>query len=73
MSEDAVRAAAEAAIARHLARRGSGPAARRPDAAPGHPSFTLCVVPAGGDGEDACLVEPSVPCTHCGFCRTHGY
>jgi hypothetical protein len=22
---------------------------------------------------DACLIEPSVPCTQCGFCKTHGH
>jgi len=22
---------------------------------------------------DACLIEPSVPCTHCGYCKSHGH
>lgn len=73
MSEDAVRAAAREAIARHLARREFGPSTRRTGSATGHPAFTLCVVPAGAAGEDACLVEPAVRCTHCGYCKSQGY
>ncbi len=22
---------------------------------------------------DACVIEPAVPCTHCNYCKTHGY
>ena len=22
---------------------------------------------------DACVIEPSVPCTHCNYCKSHGY
>ncbi len=22
---------------------------------------------------DACVIEPAVSCTHCGYCKTHGY
>jgi len=22
---------------------------------------------------DACLIEPSVECTHCGYCKSHGH
>lgn len=22
---------------------------------------------------DACLVEPAVPCNHCGYCKSHGH
>jgi hypothetical protein len=24
-------------------------------------------------GTDACIIEPSVPCTHCGYCRSYGH
>ena len=75
MSDDAARDAARKAIARHLARqRGDQPAAA-PPAAPGHPAFTVCLVPAGGEGgaAGACLIEPAVLCTHCGFCQSQGY
>jgi hypothetical protein len=32
-----------------------------------HLYFTL--VNAG----DACVIEPSVPCDHCGYCKSHGH
>jgi len=22
---------------------------------------------------EACLIEPAVPCNHCGYCRSHGH
>lgn len=22
---------------------------------------------------DACLIEPAVPCNHCGYCKSHGH
>jgi threonine dehydrogenase-like Zn-dependent dehydrogenase len=22
---------------------------------------------------DACVIEPAVPCDHCGYCKSHGY
>jgi threonine dehydrogenase-like Zn-dependent dehydrogenase len=25
------------------------------------------------NGGDACLIEPSVPCNHCNFCKSHGH
>jgi hypothetical protein len=24
-------------------------------------------------GIDACIIEPSVPCTHCGYCKSYGH
>ena len=28
----------------------------------------------GADGEDgACLIEPTVRCTHCGYCQSYGH
>jgi hypothetical protein len=34
---------------------------------PSHAQFGL---PGGGD---ACIIEPSVPCTHCGYCKSYGH
>lgn len=25
------------------------------------------------DNGGACLIEPAVPCNHCGFCQSHGH
>ena len=35
-----------------------------------HPSHGLFPVAGGGD---ACLIEPSVPCSHCGYCQSYGH
>ena len=73
MNEDALRAAVREAIARHLARHAGADDSPKPRPS-GHAAFALCVVPAGGDtGEGACLIEPSVACTHCGFCKSYGH
>jgi len=32
-------------------------------------SVHVTIVNAG----DACVIEPDVPCTHCNYCRSHGY
>ncbi len=42
-----------------------------------HASHGRLPVRAGGpgvDGEDgACVIEPSVRCTHCGYCQSYGH
>jgi hypothetical protein len=35
-----------------------------------HASHGQFEVPSG---IDACIIEPSVPCTHCGFCKSYGH
>ncbi len=35
-----------------------------------HRQFTILRVPDGGG---ACLIEPAVPCTHCGYCQSYGH
>jgi hypothetical protein len=36
----------------------------------GHASHALFVIPAEGE---ACLIEPTVPCNHCGYCKSYGH
>lgn len=38
-----------------------------------HASFALLPLSRGGDGEGACLIEPSVRCNHCGYCLSYGH
>ncbi len=72
MTEQELRALVREAVARRL---GGGPAAAEsprpaaPDAA--HASHALYVNLV--NVTDACLIEPSVGCTHCGYCKSHGY
>ena len=35
-----------------------------------HARFTLIV---GGDPDGRCVIEPAVPCTHCGYCQSFGH
>ncbi len=61
-------------IARQL---GSGAGAHAPAARPNdasrHASFALLPLSRGGDGDGACLIEPSVRCNHCGYCLSYGH
>jgi hypothetical protein len=75
MNEIDVRAIVREAVERHLGRRPA--AAPEPEASPhattvaSHASHGvyLTLVNVG----DACLIEPSVPCTHCNYCKSHGH
>jgi hypothetical protein len=73
MTEQELRAVVREAIARHAgARPGSATAVApqpiitsRQDA-----SHAMFVLPAG-DGP--CLIEPTVTCNHCGYCKSYGH
>lgn len=59
-----------------LLRHGSGPEPQSPRLesrpfAGEHPSHYqyLALVNVG----EACVIEPDVSCTHCGYCRSHGH
>ena len=77
MTEQELRAIVRDAIAGHgrLATSGGGEAAALPPLmTPGrHPSHGLFSVPAGADTEGPCLIEPTVPCNHCGYCKSYGH
>ena len=71
MTEQEIRALVRDAIARH----GAGIHVRllpdpkiSPD--PLSASHALFDVPSGAE---ACIIEPSVPCTHCGYCKSYGH
>ena len=36
-----------------------------------HPSHLILVVEDAGDGP--CVIEPALPCTHCGYCKSLGH
>lgn len=81
MNEDQVRALVRDAIARHTGQAPSAAsshlvspvassAARSSDAR--HPSHGLFVLAAANDS-GACVIEPSVRCNHCGYCKSMGH
>jgi hypothetical protein len=72
LSEDTLRALVRDAIARHAAEGASA----EPDPIASlvrHASHARLALTRGGDGDGACLIEPSVRCTHCGFCQSFGH
>jgi hypothetical protein len=84
VTEDQLRALIRASVARHLAAPGVGlSAAGLPDGPP-----RPVLEPAAGamsrhashyqyvaliNVGEACVIEPSVTCNHCGYCRSHGH
>jgi hypothetical protein len=73
LSEQELRALVRSVVDRQA---GSAPAAApraQPEARPAHPSHGLLALVGGGDAEGRCLIEPAVPCTHCGYCQSLGH
>ena len=82
MNDEQLRAVVRDAVARHLgaaarpeAPPAPGPAAsavRHPDSPwAAHASHALYVSLVNVDG--SCVIEPSVACDHCGYCKSHGH
>jgi len=77
MNEERIRSLVRETIARHL-----GASAAFPPEPPNpdpplqpvsfltHDSHYRYTVPKSGD---ACVIEPGVRCTHCGYCESHGH
>ena len=36
-------------------------------------SHSMFVLPAGAETDGPCIIEPAVPCTHCGYCKSYGH
>ena len=75
MTEEEMRALVRDAIARHT-RGGTNPSMAAPASGPAarvHASHALFVLPSGFDAEGPCIIEPSVPCNHCGYCKSYGH
>jgi hypothetical protein len=70
MNEDALREMVRQAVARRLG--GEDSAVVEPGAEPlgAHMSHARYPLPGSGG---PCLIEPSVPCNHCGYCQSHGH
>lgn len=72
MNDNELRSLIRDAVARHLATRQlEPPGAAEPTRALPHPSHYqyVTLVNVG----EACVIEPTVNCTHCGYCRCHGH
>lgn len=74
ISEDDLRAMIREAIAKRAG--GGRPAMPEPDPAADfarHASHLRLKLSRGSDEDGACLIEPVVKCTHCGFCQSFGH
>jgi len=85
MNDAQLRAIVRDAVARHLGR--SGAAGPVPAPAPAMPRVTHQPQPGPAwqqhashhlyvslvNTDSACVIEPSVTCDHCGYCKSHGH
>jgi hypothetical protein len=76
MNDQELRAMIRDSIAKHLGL--SDPASTASPSMSGaplhlHASHGLLPVARGSEGDGACLIEPSVRCSHCGYCVSYGH
>jgi hypothetical protein len=71
ISDDELRNMVRQAIARRVSIDDEGPASGAAFRA--HGSHALFPLLRGGDGDGACLIEPTVGCNHCGYCLSYGH
>ena len=72
ISEAELRALVRDSIARQTA-HAAAPASSAISSERSHPSHVKFLLPAGGDGDGMCVIEPAVRCTHCGYCQSYGH
>lgn len=73
MTEQELRALIRDAIAK-VGAGAAGPAKASPPVplSAAHSSHALFTLPPG-DSEGRCMIEPGVPCNHCGYCKSYGH
>jgi hypothetical protein len=72
MTEDELRALVRETIAR--IKGSQNPLHRLNAVNPGtHASHALFAVTPGADESGPCIIEPAVPCSHCGYCKSLGH
>ena len=75
MTDQELRALVRESIAKQLAEpapagaRSSGPAMVDPRLHASHAVYMI----SRDDSDGPCIIEPSVPCTHCNYCKSHGH
>jgi hypothetical protein len=77
MTEQELRALVREAISRHVAGATGSPGPARALAPNGRvlldPAHAMFRLPEGADSGGPCLIEPSVMCNHCGYCKSYGH
>ena len=73
MNEDALRALIRQVVGQHLTpdvAAAEDVSRLQPLTLAGHASHYRYALPDSGG---PCLIEPTVPCNHCGYCQSHGH
>jgi hypothetical protein len=74
VTEQELRALVREAIARHVGGSTAAPALRPlPTHAAPAPSHAMFLVADGGESGGPCIIEPTVTCNHCGYCKSYGH
>jgi len=85
MNEQELRSIVRAAIQKQLGVQGPAGPVQGPAFGPQSPEMVPDTVPFGShashfiymqlvnDNGGQCLIEPKVPCNHCGYCQSHGH
>ena len=73
MTDQELRALVRDAIARQAGLAPATASAPPPTMFRQHASHGLFVLPAGADTDGPCIIEPAVPCNHCGYCKSYGH
>ena len=71
MTDQELRALVRQVIDQHMPVARTAPAAMAASTPVLHASHLILLLPDAGDGP--CVIEPSVPCTHCGYCKSLGH
>jgi len=81
MTDQELRALVRDAVSRHLGPRAGASAAAPSQSAPPraavhaapatHASHAIYISVVNAD--ESCVIEPSVSCDHCGYCKSHGH
>ena len=74
MTEDELRQLVRQAITR--VKTSGAPSPFAPSGAPSHQahaSHLIFAVTSGADEAGPCIIEPAVPCNHCGYCKSLGH
>ena len=73
MTDDDLRLLVRRAIARHLERTEPVGYDGGTNGGWTHASHVRFNLRSGADVDGACLIEPTVSCTHCGYCQSYGH
>lgn len=72
MNEQELRAIVRRIVAEHMGHGAAHPPAQVVDVH-AHASHALLRVSAGAESGGPCVIEPHVPCDHCGYCKSLGH